>query len=191
MTRPKELSRGALLRGPNLVSVQSGPAQFAGRTTLNSGSATITVSTFAVQSDSLIHIGNEGNANLNIIAGTFNIGSAELSATVSDAAIAADSLVFLQPRGVIAQNSGQGVPLEIHSLAAGWFGAHWSTQQSADVAERETTVMYTAYPADGTPSPIEVKTISDGNFFTLGRADGRASARDEDVLWQITRGSHH
>jgi len=189
--KPRELLRGALLRGPNLIETQSGPQQFAGRTTLNSGSATITVSTFAVQSDSLIHIGKEGNANLDIFAGTFTIGSAELTGTVSETGIAADSLVFLQPRGVIAQNSGQGVPLEIHSLAAGWFGAHWATQVSADVAERETTVMYTAYPADGTPSPIEVKTISDGNFFTLGRADGRAAARDEILLWQISLGSHH
>lgn len=189
--KPNELLFGPTLKGPIITSVQSSPKQFAGRTTLNSGSATITVSTFAVLSDSLIHLGMEGNANLNIIAGTFNIGSAELTATVSDAAIAADSLVFLQPRGVIVQNSGQGVPLEIHSLAAGWFGAHWSTQVSADVAERETTVMYMAYPVDGPVAEIEVKTISDKNFFTLGRSDGRAAARDTDVLWQITNTSHH
>ena len=189
--RPKGLLHSQLLRGPFMTSVQSGPQQFAGRTTLNSGSATITVSTFAVMSDSLIHLGLEGNDNLNIIAGTFTVGSAELTATVSNAAIAADSLVFMQPRGVIAQNSGQGVPLEIHSLAAGWFGAHWSTQVSADVAERETTVMYMVTPADGLPSDIEVKTISDQNFFTLGRSDGRAAARDATVLWQITNTSHH
>lgn len=189
--KPKELLFGPTLKGPIMTSVQSGPKQFAGRTTLNSGSATVTVSTFAIQSDSLIHLGLEGNANLNILASTFTIGSAELTATVSDAAIEADSLVFLQPRGVISQNSGQGVPLEIHSLAAGWFGAHWSTQVSADVAERETTVMYTVYPADGPPAAIEVKSISDQNFFTLGRSDGRAAARDTDILWQVTNTSHH
>ena len=174
-----------------MTSVQSGPQQFAGRTTLNSGSATITVSTFAVMSDSLIHLGLEGNDNLNIIAGTFSIGSGELTATVSNAAIVADSLVFMQPRMSVSQNSGFAVPLEVRSLAAGWFSASWATQASADHADRETTVMYAVFPADGPPADIEVKTISDQNFFTLGRSDGRAAARDTDVLWQLTNTSHH
>src|SRR3990167_7748941 len=109
MSQPRELLRGLQFKGPALVSVNSGPTQFAGRTTLNSGSATVVVSTFAVKSNSLIHFGLEGNANLNLAYGTLAIGSGALSGTVSNAAIAADSLVFLQDRAVAAQKSGNAV----------------------------------------------------------------------------------
>ena len=77
--KPNEELFHPLLKGPMMTSVESGPRQFAGRTTLNSGSATITVSTQAIQSDSLVHLGFEGNANHGIIAGTLAVGSATLS----------------------------------------------------------------------------------------------------------------
>ena len=49
--------------------------------------------------------------------------------------------------------------------------------------QRETIVMYTAYSVDGPSAAGGVKTISDQNFFMLGRADGWAIARDTTVLW--------
>ena len=174
-----------------MTSVESGPKQFAGRTTLNSGSATITVSTQAIQSDSLVHLGFEGNANHGIIAGTLVVASATLAGTVSNAAIAADSLVFLQDRSPAAQNSGNAFAFEVRSLAGGWFSVASPSQASADNAMRETTIMYSVFPADGPPAGLEVKTIVDGSYFTLGRADGRGVARDTVVLWQITNTSHH
>ena len=109
MAQPKELFHGPLLRGPILTRVQSGPAQFAGRTTLNSGDTTVTISTFAVMSDSLIQMGIEASVN-----------------------------------------------------------------QSSGVA-----------------APMEVKSISDQNFFTLGTADGTAVVRNTTIMWQITNTSHH
>ena len=189
--KPNELLFHPTLKGPTMTSVQSGPRQFAGRTTLNSGSGTVTVSTQAIQSDSLVHFGFEGNANLGIIAGTLVVASATLSGTVSNAAIAADSLVFLQDRSIAAQNSGNAFAFEVRSLAAGWFSVASPSQASADNAMRATTIMYSVFPADGPPAALEVKTISAGSYFTLGRADGRGVARDTVVLWQITNTSHH
>mgnify|MGYP001618732442 FL=1 len=188
---PQELLFGPTLKGPMMTSVQSSPAQWAGRTTINSGSATVVVSTFAVKSDSLIDIAALGNANLGIIAGTLVVASATLTGTVSNAAIAADSLVFLQDRSVAAQNSGNAFAFEVRSLAGGWFSAASPSQASADNAMRETTIMYTVFPKDGPPGALEVKTITDSSNFTLGRIDGRGVARDTTILWQITNTSHH
>ena len=188
---PQELLFGPTLKSPLMTSVQSGPAQWAGRTVLNSGSATVVVSTFAVKSDSLIDIAALGNANLGIIAGTLVVASATLTGTVSNAAIAADSLVFLQDRSVAAQNLGNAFACEVRSLAAGWFSAASPTQASADNSMRQTTLMYAVFPADGPPGALEVKTITDSAYFTLGRADGRGVARDTTILWQITNTSHH
>jgi len=50
----KEQFFGPTLRGPVLTKAQSASNQFAGRTTLASGSATVTVSTTSVKSDSII-----------------------------------------------------------------------------------------------------------------------------------------
>ena len=190
MAAPKEVLAGAKLKGPLFASVQSGTSQWAGRTTLNSGSATVTVSTFAVQSDSLIIIGNEGSGNFDLVAGTMTVASATVLTTLSNAAVAADSLVFLQPKHDVAQNSGNAVPFSVVSLAAGWFSAGPSNQVSADIAHLETTLMYQVLPADGIPAPIEVRSINDSSYFILGRSDGVAAARDEVVLWQITQTAH-
>ena len=174
-----------------MTSVDSGPTQFAGRTTINSGTATVTVSTRAVKSDSLIHLGFEGNANIPIIAGTANITSNAAAVTVSNAAVASDSLVIAQARqGGVAQTSGVAArTIEVVSLASGWFSVGW--QDGVGIANRQTTVGYVVYPADGPPAPLEVKTLVDGAYFVIGRQDGRAIARDTKILWQITNVSHH
>lgn len=53
---PLERQQRAQDVGPGITNITSGPNQFAGRTTLSSGSATVTVSTFQVGSDSLIFL---------------------------------------------------------------------------------------------------------------------------------------
>lgn len=52
---------GGLLRGPLSTKTNSDAAQWAGRTTLSSGSNTVTVSTTVVKSDSVILFGIESN----------------------------------------------------------------------------------------------------------------------------------
>ena len=44
-------------------------------------------------------------------------------------------------------------------------------------------------PAGGIPAGMEVKTIADSSYFTLGRADGVAVARDTIVMWGVWRGA--
>jgi hypothetical protein len=61
---PLELLFGAFLKGPLMTKTASDANQFAGRTTLSSGSATVVVSTKLVNSDSIINVSLLGNANL-------------------------------------------------------------------------------------------------------------------------------
>lgn len=102
----EQIFRG-LLRGPGHTKAQSATNQWAGRTTLASGSATVTVSTTVVGSDSIINLGIEGNANV----------------------------------------------------------------------------------ASGTNRVVEVKTLSPGNFLTVGTQDGQAIPRDTTVHWMIWKTS--
>lgn len=97
----------AILRGPLTVRAASASNQFAGRTTLASGSATVTISTTVVQSDSIILLTAEAATN----------------------------------------------------------------------------------QASGFAKPPEVKSISPGNFFTVGWADGNAVARNTTIMWTIIRTS--
>ena len=53
-SKPKEILSGALLQGPLRSKTTAGAQQFAGKATISSGSATVTVSTAVVKSDSLI-----------------------------------------------------------------------------------------------------------------------------------------
>ncbi len=190
-TNPLEALRRAWLTGPMFTRASSGPSQWAGRTTLNSGSATIVVSTFAVKSDSLIRFGIEGNAKLPILAGQVTITSGTSFATVSNAAFAADSLVQLTIEQAatgakIQQNSGFAQPVEVMSLGAGSMDVGFAVQSLNPRAD-DTVISYLAMPADGLPSAIEVRSISDSNYFILGRADGVAIARDSTIMWMIEK----
>jgi hypothetical protein len=99
-----QIFRG-MLRAPLTTKITSSANQWAGMSTINSGSATLVVSTTIVDSDSLIFLGRIGNAN---------VGS-------------------------------------------------------------------------GINKTIEVKTISPGNYFTLGADDGQAIQRDTLIHWMIVR----
>ena len=61
---PIETQQRALQKGPMMFDTTSDANQFAGRTTLSSGSATVVISTTVVNSDSLIFHSREGNANV-------------------------------------------------------------------------------------------------------------------------------
>ncbi len=65
MSRPSlEQLFGAIFRGAPTTKASSAAGQWAGRTTVPSGSATATVSTTVVNSDSIILLGQVGNANV-------------------------------------------------------------------------------------------------------------------------------
>ena len=65
MAQPLETLFSPLLSGVPMTDVRSHIHQWAGRTALNSGSATVTVSTTVVKSDSLIYYGISGNTRAN------------------------------------------------------------------------------------------------------------------------------
>ena len=60
-SNPLELLRRAFFTGPPVTKAQSASNQFAGRTTLSSGDATVAVSCSVVKSDSIILYGVEAN----------------------------------------------------------------------------------------------------------------------------------
>lgn len=100
----EQIYRG-MMRGPLTTKASSSSNQWAGRTTIESGSATITVSTTIVDSDSLILLGRQFNTNV----------------------------------------------------------------------------------LSGQSRALEVKSISPGNFFTLGTSDGVAIARDTAIMWLVIK----
>jgi len=63
MSNPKELLHGALLKGPLKTISAVGDQQFAGVTTIGSGTATVTVSTTVIKSDSIILCGVQALSN--------------------------------------------------------------------------------------------------------------------------------
>lgn len=174
---------GAQFMDPPSFKENAGAAnQFGGRTTLSSGSATVTVSTALVNSDSVIFLSDEGNTAFGHLVGTSFVASGDVIATVSNAAIVADSLVFLtQIASATNQTSGAEAFLEIKSLAAGSMGIGFAGGQNPRASRSYFNFMVT--PSDGIPSPIEVRSISSGNFFTIGRSDNRGAARDTTVMW--------
>lgn len=177
---------GMLLREPITTRATSATNQWAGRTTLNSGSATITVSSAIVKSDSVIMGFLEGNVNYGILHQNITVNSGDVTTTLSNAAIAADSLVTLTMHaGGTNQTSGVSNAMEVKSLGAGSIDIGWADGNATRAGATEVTALIT--PKDGFPMGIEVKTISDGDFFTLGRVDNRAISRDTIVMWMMLR----
>lgn len=96
--KPEEQRDG--LRRPPFTLANSDASQWAGRTTLNSGSATVTVSTDAVNSDSLILLGPEAPGT-NVASGfakpievkSKNPGAAFVLGTTDGVAMARDTTV--------------------------------------------------------------------------------------------------
>lgn len=100
----KEELFGAHLRGAPHTKTNSAAQQFAGRTTIASGSATAVVSTTAVKSDSVIQMSFEGNAN--VASGTNRCFEVK---TISDSA-----------RFVIGTQDGEAVPRDTIAMWQIW-----------------------------------------------------------------------
>lgn len=91
---------GAILRGPLFARVNSNAGQYAGITTLASGSATVVVSTTQANSDTLFLLGQVGNANVAsgavkgpIEVKTISPGAWFTLGTIDGVAVARDTLV--------------------------------------------------------------------------------------------------
>lgn len=104
MPFPLEVLWRPLFKGPATVDARSTADRYAGRTVLSSGSATVTVSTTAVTSDSLIMAFMEGNAN--VASGTNR---------VTEVKTIADGAYF-----VLGTQDGQPIPRDTTIMWAIW-----------------------------------------------------------------------
>lgn len=183
MTTPAELIRRGLLRGPLITMASSSPNQWAGRTTLSSGSATVTVSTFQVNSDSLITLGVEAALPAAYTTlGRTAIASGTISGTASTTAIYSGDVVQLTWESPNALTSGMA--LRVDSIVGGVSFAITAASSSAPVASG-AVVMWRIEGKDF--AGLKVNTISDSSYFTLGWSDGRARPRDCTIMWEIRK----
>lgn len=177
---PLELLHRALLRGPLVTRATSDANQWAGRTTLNSGSATATVSTFQVNSDSLLSFSTQAA----LVAGYTTMGRTSIAsgiatATVSTVAVFSGDVISLSLESPNTITSGEQI--RVDSIVG---GVSFAIAGMTPVASG-AVAMWRIHGKD--PVGIKVNTISHGNYFTFGWGDGRARPVNADVLWEIRR----
>jgi len=177
---PHEILYGPTTKAPLLTSTLSKSNQWAGRTTLSSGSATVVVSTTSVRSDTGFMISLEGVADQGVLGGTVTLGSAQATVTKSDSHINSDSVLSwgVQDAAVTSHSN-----VEVHSYGAGYvtFGR---TDAATDVA-RDVTIHYGVTPPNGPVADIEVRALVHGSYFTFGRGNGLAAPRDQVINWHM------
>ena len=187
---PLELIQRALLRGPLVTNINSSPNQWSGRTTINSGSATSTVSTFSVNSDSVFNLAVQAALPAAYITrGTVAFtNSAAVTATVSTSAVYSGQTIltsFLSETATGSSGIGGGT-LRVNSVVNGVSFAI-STVDSQAIGTLAPVANWAIEQAE--PQGIKVNSISSSNYFILGWADGRARPVDTVVMWEIRRGS--
>lgn len=176
----EQLWRG-LVRAPFRLKTNAQP--FWGRTVLSSGSTTVTVSTTAINSGDLVLAFSEGNAAILPISGETRLASGSATVAVSNALLTTSSQIILQAiKFSVAQASGQGQVPEIISRNAQNFVIGWA-DGIAPAYGRDVT--WIAYGPNGPSMHVEVRSIADGSYFTLGRANNAVVERDTTIHWLI------
>lgn len=185
--KPLELLFAPFFKGPSFIRTNSHGAQFAGRTTISSGSASQVVSTSNVDSASLILPAVQTALPAAYLTqGIISAISADNTWTASTSAIYSGMVVNYGLRAETALSS-VGVsarPLRVNSVVDRVSFA-LSTVDSGALGFAAATIMWELPAAK--PQGIKVNTISDGGYFTLGWADGQARPVDVTVMWEIKR----
>ena len=184
---PIETFERPLFKSAPLVRSNSHAAQYAGRTTLASGSATQVVSTSAINSNSMIYFGIQaalaaGYASRGQITGltsTSITGTASTTAVYSGQAI----LATLQTETAIT-SAGLSHPLRVNSIVDGVSFAV-STIDSGSLGFAAATINW-HIPQAGLCG-LKVNTISSAGYFIFGWEDGVAKPTDVTVMWEIRR----
>lgn len=188
---PTETLFRPLMKGPIMTKTLSAANQWAGRTTISSGSASQVVSTSNVNSDSLISLGVEAALpaaylQQGIVAFTNSAatyGTASTSAVYSGYAI---TLALQAETAVVSAGAGINAPLRINSIVDGVSFAI-STCNSEPLGIAAPVAHWSIPRAD--VSKIKINSISSGGYFLLGWADGKPRPVDATVLWEIRRAS--
>ncbi len=186
---PLEIIQRAVMRGPLMTNITSSPNQWSGRTTIASGSATQTVSTFSVNSDSILNLALQVALPAGYTTrGQASVVSADYSITASTTAVYSGQAILTSFQSETATSSAGAVMgmLRVNSIVGGVSFAI-STSNSAAFGHAAGIVNWAIPQAE--PRGIKVNSISPGSYFTLGWADGQAKPRDVTVLWEIRRTS--
>lgn len=181
--KPLELLFAPFFKGPSFIRTNSHGAQFAGRTTLASGSASQVVSTSNVASDSLIAL----TPQVALVEGYTFLGRTAINSglsigTASTTAIYSGDVVQATFESPNAITSGQA--LRVDSIVNGISFA-LATANSLTTIASGAVAMWEIAAKD--PSRLKVNTISDGGYFVVGWADGRARPVDVTVMWETKR----
>lgn len=182
---PTELLYRPLMRGPIMTRASSAANQWAGRTTVASGSATQVVSTTNVNSDSIINL----NVQVSIPAaystlGRVAIASGTSTGTASTTAVYSGQVIALAWESPNAITSGQA--LRVDSIVGGVSFAV-ATSNSLTTIASGAVAMWRISQA--MPRGLQVNTINPGNYFVLGWSDGVAKPIDVTAMWEIRRTS--
>lgn len=183
---PLELLFAPFFKGPSFMRTNSHGAQFAGRTTISSGSATQVVSTANVTSDSLVFPTIQAALPAAYTTqGRGSIASGAGSVTASTTAIYSGMNVLLTLEGLTSQLSGFSRGLRINSIVNG-VSMLIATVDSLQLQGATENVAHWSIP-EAMPQGIKVNTISDGGYFVLGWADGEPRPVDVTVMWEIKK----
>lgn len=181
---PNHRLHRAQMVSPAMVNISSGPNQFAGRTTLSSGSTSVTVSTFSVNSDSLIHLTPQvALVGGYTVQGRVAIGSGTSTGTASTTAIYSGDVVHLTWETPNNITSGQA--LAVDSIVGGVSFAIRTSNGLTTVASG-AVAMWRIFGKE--PAGLKVNSIGVGHFI-VGWADGQARPVDVTAIWEIRRTS--
>lgn len=182
---PTQLQGRELLTGPLITRASSGPDQYAGRTTLSSGSATVTVSTQQVNSDSLIFAAVEAAlVGGYIVQGRVSIASGTATGTASTTAVYSGDVIGLAWETPNNITSGQA--LRVDSIVAGVsFGI--ATSNGLTTVASGAVAMWKLHGKE--MNVVKVNTIRPGSYFTIGWADGVARPADATIMWECRKSS--
>ena len=177
---PIEVFDRPLFKSAPIVRTGSHAAQYAGRTTLASGSASQVVSTNAINSDSIINFNLQAAIPASYLTrGQVSIVSGANYGTASTSAIYSGMVVSLALENATAQLSGTAQGLRINSMVDGVSFAI-TTINSGQLAGNGVAhwSLPTAVPG------VRVSSIGVGHFL-FATPDGAARPLDQTVMWEI------
>lgn len=169
------------LRGPLMTQAASKSNQYAGRTTISSGSATQVVSTNVVNSDSLIiHQLQAALPSGYDTQGLISIASGSSTGVGSTSAVYSGQVILLTAQGVNPYQGG----VRVQSMAN---GGSFTVAVSSATTTSGCNIGWKIPQA--APEGLKVNSISSGGYFIFGWADGQARPVDVTVMWELRRTS--
>ena len=182
---PIEVFQRPLIKSAPLMRTSSHAAQYAGRTTISSGSATQVVSTSVVNSDSLIYtLLQVALPAAYTTQGWAAIAAGAASATASTTAVYSGQQIDLMYSAVADQSSGIGRGFRVNSVVDGISFAV-VTDDGQNVTSGPARVGWRI--PDAIPQGLKVNTISSAGYFIFGWSDQKSRPVDVTAMWEIRR----